>query len=212
VTVISGFACYSGFIFLMTLYLQDVRHLSPFEAGLHLLPMALAQVVCSNVAGHLISRRGTRIPLLISAGAVLVAALMLCLWLAPLAPEPLVLAVFLIYGIGQGFLNAPITTMSVSGMPPSQSGAAAAITSTARQVGTSLGVALAGALTGIGATDLIGPDYVDAARRYWWLIVGLSIAVAALAWLATSARGRRSRAGIAHLLADEPPASRAAAG
>jgi len=210
VTVISGFASYSGFIFLMTLYLQEVRHLTPFQAGLHMLPMAVAQLVCSNIAGHLIGTRGTRSPLLISAAAVLVAALALGLWLSPTAPDLLVLAVFLVYGIGQGFLNAPVTTMSVSGMPASQSGSAAAITSTSRQVGTSLGVALAGALTGLGASTTIGGTYVEAADRYWWLIVGLAVVVAALAWLATSAHGRRSRAGISHLLADEhsapPPA------
>jgi len=204
-SVISGFAAYSGFIFLMTLYLQEVRHFTPLEAGLHMLPMAVAQLVCSNVSGHLVGSGGTRIPLLISAAAVLLAAVSLGIWLTPAAPDLLVLAVFLIYGIGQGFLNAPITTMSVSGMPPSQSGSAAAVTSTARQVGTSLGVALAGALTGLGAGASMSGAYIDAARRYWWLIVGLAVVIAALAWLATSARGRRSRAGISHLLTEEAP-------
>jgi EmrB/QacA subfamily drug resistance transporter len=207
VTVVSGFASYAGFIFLMTLYLQEVRHLSPLEAGLHLLPMAVAQLVCSNLAGHLVGTRGTRTPLLISAGATLVAATALALWLGPAAPDVLVLAIFLVYGIGQGFLNAPVTTMAVGGMPPSQAGSAAAVTSTSRQVGTSLGVALAGALTGLGATAVGGPGLVDASRPYWWLVVALALLIAGLAWLATSPRGHRSRAGISHLLSDDPPAA-----
>jgi EmrB/QacA subfamily drug resistance transporter len=210
VTVISGFASYSGFIFLMTLYLQEVRHLTPLEAGLHLLPMAVAQLVCSNIAGHLVGSRGTRRPLFLSAGAVLVAATALAVGLRASTPDLLILAVFLVYGIGQGFLNAPVTTMSVSGMPPSQSGSAAAVTSTARQVGTSLGVALAGALTGLGATAAGGAGFADAARPYWWLVVGLAVLIAGLAWLATSPRGHRSRARISHLLSDDPPPAPAA--
>lgn len=205
ITVISGFASYAGFIFLMTLYLQEVRHLTPLQAGLHLLPMAVAQLVCSNLAGHLVGSRGTRIPLLLSAAATLLAATALALWLRPAAPDLLVLAIFLVYGVGQGFLNAPVTTMAVSGMPPSQAGSAAAVTSTARQVGTSLGVALAGAFTGLGASAASGPAFVDVARPYWWLVIVLAAVIAVLAWLATSSRGHRSRAGIAHLLSDEPP-------
>ena len=35
-----AFAAFGGFLFLTTLYLQDVRGLSPFDAGLYMLPMA----------------------------------------------------------------------------------------------------------------------------------------------------------------------------
>ncbi|NYI41295.1 DHA2 family efflux MFS transporter permease subunit [Demequina lutea] len=210
-TAIAGFAAYSGFIFLMTLYLQEVRHFTPFEAGLKLLPMAIGQLICSNISGHLVGARGTRTPLLISASAVLVATLVLALWLAPSSSDLLLLTVFLLYGIGQGFLNAPVTTMSVSGMPRSQSGSAAATTSTARQVGTSLGVALAGALTGLGASTAVGTAYVGAARSYWWLVVGLALLIGALAWLSTSGPAHRSRAGISHLFPDDPPTALAPA-
>lgn len=205
-TAIGGYASNGAFLFLVTLYLQDVRHLSPFDAGLHTLPMAIAQLVCANISGRLVAGRGTRLPLMLSASALGLAALTLA-FLEPDTSMGLLLAVFLVYGIAQGLLNAPITTTAVSGMPLSQSGSAAAIASTSRQVGTSLGVALAGTLTGIGASATLGADYTADTHRMWWTIVGIAALIFAMAWLANSRLGLRSRERVAHLLTDEPSTS-----
>ena len=65
------------------------------------------------------------------------------------------LASYVIFGIGFGVVNAPITNTAVSGMPRSQAGVAAAIASTSRQVGQSLGVAVVGsAVTSVMAGPL----------------------------------------------------------
>ena len=53
---------------------------------------------------------------------------------------------YVIFGIGFGFVNAPITNAAVSGMPRAQAGVAAAIASTSRQIGQTLGVAVVGSL------------------------------------------------------------------
>ena len=53
---------------------------------------------------------------------------------------------YVVFGIGFGFVNAPITNAAVSGMPRAQAGVAAAIASTSRQVGQTLGVAVVGSL------------------------------------------------------------------
>jgi MFS family permease len=174
--------------------------------------MAVAQIVCSNISGRLVGTRGTRLPLMLSSSALGFAALVLT-GLSPATPILLVLVVFLVYGIGQGLLNAPITTTAVAGMPPSQSGSAAGITSTARQVGTSLGVALAGTLTGIGAKSEITAAFTAHTHRMWWAMLGLMALVFFLAWLANSRIGHRSRERVADLLdegagaAPRPPAS-----
>jgi MFS family permease len=208
-TALAGYASNGAFLFLITLYLQEVRHLSAFEAGLHTLPMAIAQIVCSNISGRLVGTRGTRLPLMLSSSALGLAAIMLTR-LSPATPMLLILSVFLVYGIGQGLLNAPITTTAVSGMPPSQSGSAAGVTSTARQVGTSLGVAVAGTLTGLGAGSQIGSDFTLQTHRMWWTMLALMATIFALSWFADSAVGRRSRERIAHLLDEgQRPASAA---
>ncbi len=47
----------------------------------------------------------------------------------------LVIVAYVVFAVGFGMLNAPITNAAVSGMPNSQAGVAAAIASTSRQVG-----------------------------------------------------------------------------
>ena len=67
---VCAFAALGGFLFLNTLYLQGVRHLSPFHAGLYLLPMAVMVLVCAPLSGRIVGRRGARIPLVIASCAM----------------------------------------------------------------------------------------------------------------------------------------------
>ncbi len=55
---------------------------------------------------------------------------------------------YVLIGLGMGLFNPPITNTAVSGMPPSMAGVAAAVASTARQGGSTLGVAVFGVLAG----------------------------------------------------------------
>ena len=52
VIAVCGFAALSGFLFLNSLYLQEVRQLSPLNAGLLTLPMALMTAVCAPLSGR----------------------------------------------------------------------------------------------------------------------------------------------------------------
>ena len=51
---VCAFASLGGFLFLNTLYLQGVRHLSPLDAGLYLLPMAAMVLVCAPISGRIV--------------------------------------------------------------------------------------------------------------------------------------------------------------
>jgi hypothetical protein len=93
---------------------------------------------------------------------------------------------YLVFGLGFGMLNAPITNAAVSGMPRAQAGVAAAIASTSRQVGASLGVAIAGTVL---TARLVGPletDFVDAAKLCWYIIAGCGLLVLVLGLITTS--------------------------
>ena len=72
VLCVAAFAAFGGFLFLNTLYPQQMRGLSPLQAGLATAPMALMTVVASPLSGRLVGRRGPRLPLAI-AGVALVA-------------------------------------------------------------------------------------------------------------------------------------------
>src|SRR6185437_916718 len=82
---------------------------------------------------------------------------------------------------------------AVSGMPTSQAGVAAAIASTSRQAGQSLGVAVIGSVATSMATGAargagsLGPGFVAAARPGWWIIAGCGVLVAVLGLVTTGA-------------------------
>ncbi|WP_328592525.1 MFS transporter [Saccharopolyspora elongata] len=107
---------FSAFLFVTTLYFQDVRGMSALSAGLCLVPVGALVVVLSPFTGRLVGARGSRIPLVI-AGAALALGGGASMWLSPETPLPFVLAVCLLIGIFLGMVNPPITNTAVAGMP-----------------------------------------------------------------------------------------------
>jgi hypothetical protein len=92
----------------------------------------------------------------------------------------------LIVGL-MGLLNPPITNTAVSGMPRDQAGAAAAISSTSRQVGMTLGVAVIGSISGGTLAATIGKSLATATHPGWWIIVGLGVLIVIGALVSTGA-------------------------
>jgi EmrB/QacA subfamily drug resistance transporter len=180
-----AFATLGGFLFLNTLYLQDVRGLSPLHAGLYLLPMAGMLVVFAPLSGRLIGRVGSRPSLLLAAAALITSAVMLTR-ITPTTPTGYLLGAYFLAGIGSGFVNPPITNTAVSGMPSSQAGVASAIASTSRQVGMTLGVAVIGAIAGGAVPSRIGRGFAAATHPAWWVIVGFGVAILVLGLLTTT--------------------------
>ena len=66
VIAVAAFAALGGFLFLNTLYLQDVRGLSALQSGIDTLPMAAMTMLFSPISGRIVGRRGARIPLLVA--------------------------------------------------------------------------------------------------------------------------------------------------
>jgi EmrB/QacA subfamily drug resistance transporter len=179
------FAAFGGFLFLNTLYLQDVRHLSAFQAGLYTLPTAVMMLVFAPLSGRIIGHRSARGPLLI-AGFALTLSPLLLIGLDPRTSNLLLICSYALFGIGSGFVNPPITNTAVSGMPPAQAGVAAAIASTSRQVGQTLGIAVLGAVAGAGASQSFGPGFAAATHASWWIIAGLAVTVLVLGVASTT--------------------------
>jgi EmrB/QacA subfamily drug resistance transporter len=179
------FAATGGFLFLNTLYLQDVRGLSPLHAGFYMLPMAGTMLIASLLSGQLTSWRGTRLPLLLGGAGVLLSALMLT-GLTPSTSTTFLFAAYVLFGAGSGFVNPPITDTAVSGMPPAQAGVAAAVASTSRQVGMTLGVAVVGAVAGAAVASGLGKGFAAATHPAWWIVAALGFAVVILGGLTTS--------------------------
>lgn len=185
VIAVSAFAALGGFLFLSTLYLQNVRGLSALHAGLWMLPMAVPTFLCAPLAGRLVGSRGPRVPLLIAGGALTVSGVLFAAFEAETSDATLFIG-YVLFGVGFGFVNAPITDTAVSGMPRAQAGVAAAVASTSRQLGQTLGVAVVGAVlaAGVGASSY-RDTFVSAARPGWWILTACGLAVLTLGALTT---------------------------
>ncbi|MEW1900890.1 MFS transporter [Streptomyces sp. NPDC086147] len=170
VGAVAVFVALSVTLLLNTLYLQHTRGWTPLAAGAATLPLALGATVCAPWSGRMTGRAGPRLPLLL-AGGFLTAGGLCLVRLTPHTNVLLLLAAYALIGIGFGFVNAPITNTAVNGLPPARAGVAGAITSTARQLGSALGIALAGGLV----TDTSPMGLAHASRPGWILVAGCGV-------------------------------------
>ncbi len=144
-----AFAAYFGvfsIFFLTALYLQLVIGYSPFRTAALFVPMALAMIVSSALAGRWVARVGPRLP--VAVGCVCAGSGVLLTDLAlsgDVAFAPLALSLTLA-GIGFGIAVVPITSVALSIVPARHSGMAASATTTSREVGTVVGVAVLGSM------------------------------------------------------------------
>jgi len=147
---ISG-SLFSLFLYL-TLYLQSYLGLTPIQAGVRYLPITLGAFIFAPVAGALLSKIQARY--LMSGGLALAGAGMALMGgLAVHSEWTALLAGFIVAGIGTGLLNPVLADVALSVVPKEQSGMAAGINDTFRQVGVAVGIAAWGAVfLGAGAS------------------------------------------------------------
>ncbi|MET0474378.1 MAG: MFS transporter [Mycobacterium sp.] len=199
VTAVCAFSAWGAFLFMMSIYLQGERGYSAMHTGLIFLPIAIGALVFSPISGRLVGRFGAR-PSLLASGMLITLASVLLTFLTATTPVWALLVIFAVYGIGFSMVNAPITNAAVSGMPLDRAGAASAVTSTSRQVGVSIGVALCGSVAG-QALNPSGVDFAAASRPLWFVFVGAGVVVTALGLFSTSGRAITSAERLAPLIA-----------
>ncbi|HEY0933284.1 MAG TPA: MFS transporter [Trebonia sp.] len=213
VIALAAFTVLGGFLFVITLYLQQARGDSPLRAGLSLLPATLVMAAAAPVAGHLIGHRGPRIPL-VASGLCTAAGMALLLSLSPGTSYLYLAAALAVLGAGLGLVNPPITAAAVSGMPPAQAGVASAVISSTRQVGSLIGVAVMGDLvtTGVRRGTAAGQTHAAAlsaaTHAPWAAGVGCGLVVAVAGYLTTTARAQAT----ARAVTAEPAADPSSAG
>jgi len=183
VGAVAVFVALNATLLLNTLYLQHGRGLSAVATGAVTLPMAVAATVCAPLSGLLVSRVGPRLPLLLAGGFIAAGALCLVTLDDDTGLRVLLLAYFLI-GVGFGFANAPLTNTAVSGLPADRAGVAGGITSTARQFGAALGIAVAGSIVA-GASD---SALAHATRPGWLVVAGCGLLLLVIAQASPSHR------------------------
>jgi MFS family permease len=183
---------------MMSLYLQAERGYSAMHTGLIYLPIAIGALLLSPLSGRLVGRYGAR-PSLLTAGVLITTASFMLTFLTATTPVWALLVVFAVFGMGFSMVNAPVTNAAVSGMPVDRAGAASAVTSTSRQIGVSIGVALCGSVIGTSLPSR-GLDFMSAARPLWFMCVGLGVVIIVLGFLSTAPRALASAQRLAPLI------------
>jgi EmrB/QacA subfamily drug resistance transporter len=129
----------------LTLYLQNYLGYSPLQAGLRYLPITLVPFLVAPLAVALMARVRARVLMAISL-ALVGGGLLLMSGLTASDGWTALLPGFIVAGIGVGLLNPVIADVAVSVVSKEQSGMAAGINDTFRQVGIAVGVAAWGAI------------------------------------------------------------------
>ena len=162
---ISG-SMFALFLYL-TLYLQSFLGFSPIEAGVRYLPITLGAFIVAPFAGMALARVQARY--LMSAGLALTGAGLLLMGGLDAGSEwTALLAGFVVAGIGVGLINPVVADVALSVVPKEQSGMAAGINDTFRQVGVAVGIAAWGAIflgTGASKTQQAGGWLAEPRRR-----------------------------------------------
>jgi DHA2 family methylenomycin A resistance protein-like MFS transporter len=170
-----------GELFLLSLYFQQVRHFSPLVAGLALLPQPAITSVASAIAGRQNARHGPRGIMLtgLCVGALGLFAMVLC---GATSPYWLIVWPLLAIGFGTGYTMPAATAAAIEAAPADQAGTASGAFNASRQLGSTIGVAVFGALVA-GTGGLLAAYHVSV------VIGGLVFAAGAVvAWCAIPRR------------------------
>lgn len=144
--------------FLLSLYLQNVKGMTPRYAGLILVTQPLVQACFSSMTGRLSDRIEPR--LLASWGmALTLLGLIMLVFLSADSAVSYILICLMIHGFGFALFSSPNTNAVMSSVEPQKYGVASATLSTVRQVGMtfSMGIVMMSMSLLLGKAD-ITPD------------------------------------------------------
>ncbi len=154
-----------GMFFFLTQFLQEILHYSAVVAGLAFLPLTVVLFAASQLSARVLT---VRLP----AKTVIAGGLTLStsglLWLTQLHATSGyfdLLGPLLLFGIGNGLAFVPLTSTSLRGVAPADSGAASGLVNVMQQVGGALGLAVLVTVFGSASRAATSPAGTSAVER-----------------------------------------------
>jgi EmrB/QacA subfamily drug resistance transporter len=142
-----------GMFFFLTQFLQEVLGMSALMTGVAFLPMTLLLFAVSRLMPRLMPRFGGYRLMLTGIIPVIIGMA----WLSQVSPETSywsgVFGPMVLFGAGMGVVFVPLTTASLSGVRPEDSGAASSMVNVMQQLGGSVGLAVLVAVFGTASRD-----------------------------------------------------------
>ena len=139
-TFVTTIGLYS-LIFLLPLFLQNLRGFSALQSGLMVLPSVIGSMMSMPLAGRLYDKLGPRIPTILG----LVITGISSLWLQTIdvtMPDDVLRWILFIRGVGIGFAMMPVMTYTLSAVAQKMTAQASALINVSRTVFASLGIAV----------------------------------------------------------------------
>ena len=169
-----------GGLFLFPIYLQNIRFLSAFQAGLILLPQALAAMVCAIIGGRLVDRIGVR-AVMIPGLLVLAFATWQLTYISLYSTYGWLQLMFILRGIALGLTVQPLTVAMLSEISPRQLAQASSLNTVNRAVASSLGIAILATLVQSQGLVHFGhlAEQVTASSQLGQLLLGIQAAFVA---------------------------------
>jgi EmrB/QacA subfamily drug resistance transporter len=163
-SVTLSFFALNGALFMVTLYLQQVRGLSPLATGYRFLAIAAGIVVASPVAAKLTVRYGAKLATTLGLGLIAV-GMGLVTTIGVATGDAQILGVLFVAAAGMGMAMTPATDAIMGAVPPDKFGVGSAVNDTTREIGGALGIAILGSICQgayadrvTGATTALPPD------------------------------------------------------
>jgi EmrB/QacA subfamily drug resistance transporter len=178
-----------GIYFFTSLYLQGNLGFSPTKAGLAFVPMALCLAAAAVLSPRVTARIGSHRTVALGM-AIMTAGLVLFARLGAGATFSDLLPGFILFGVGAGLMNVPLTNAVLGGAPASQAGIASALLNASREIAGLLGVTVIGAVlrTREGSSLRAGNNpaqaFIDGYHSGLWLTIALLAAGVVLSYLA----------------------------
>src|SRR2546421_8128472 len=148
-----------GAVFIISIFLQTVKGLSAFDAGLTFLPMAISVFIFAPVAGILATRFGPK--WVVTTGMALEAIALFSLSQIISISNPIyyLYPVLVVYGAGVGLAISQLTSTVLQSIPWQKAGVGSGANNTVRQIGSAFGIAVIGAIlvaqiSAVGQADL----------------------------------------------------------
>jgi len=187
---LANYAATASVTFLLSLYLQYIKALSPREAGVVLIAQPFMQAVFSPLAGHLSDRMEARV--VASTGMAFTAAgLVMLTFLGDGTSLPYVVACLLVLGFGFGLFSSPNTSAIMGAVERRHYGVASALVGTMRVFGQMLSMGTAMILFALYiGQEQITPEYYGGFIASARMAFAISAALCAMGILASLSRGR----------------------
>ncbi|HVP25900.1 MAG TPA: MFS transporter [Methanomicrobiales archaeon] len=174
-------------IFLLSLYLQDIRGFDARYSGTVLLTLVIFMALFSPYAGRLSDRRAPRA--VIGTGIILsTAGLLVLLSLGEDSPLSAIVIALAIMGTGFALFQSPLLRTLVSSVPRDRYGLASGFAETMRLVGMTVSIAIATlvfgfTIGGVHVSPEIAPAFIAAMRLIFGIFLGFSLAALAVSLL-----------------------------